>query len=278
MKKKGTTSPSEGEPRRFGEILKTRQREAGKKRKGERTRDRLKLAAVKVLGEVGFRRLRVADICKRANVSAAAFYLYFDNKEEITVEVLTEFLNVLAGLSHTAGRTRTLYEALYETNLQWIGAVRANAGLMRCLLQLSDETPEFKQLNERSGHDWFLHVTRALLKRFPEVQVDERALLLAVYAMGGMMDELSRRLLVSREPHLISVVDELAPSDEALAEFLSLLWYRALFGATPPVAEHPASRELLRLSLTTAAEPPDAKRADSSTARRRPARAKASAE
>ena len=35
---------------------------------------------------------------------------------------------------------------------------------------------------------------------------------------------------------------------EALAEFLSVLWYQALFGAEPRRVQHPASQALLALS------------------------------
>lgn len=232
---------------RFGDILRTQQQEEGAKRKGERTRDRLKLAAVEVLGEVGYRRLRVSDICERAEISPAAFYLYFKNKKEITVEVLTEFLDALSKSARTPeGQTLSIYEAIYHTNMSWITAVRANAGLMRCLLQLSDETPEFKRLNERSGHEWFAHVTRGLLRRLPEAQIDENAVLLAVYALGGMMDEISRRLLVARDPQLKTLVSEAAPTDAAFAEFLSILWYRALFCAEPPEAKSSVGSKLLR--------------------------------
>lgn len=72
----------------FAEILRRRHKQAGARRKGERTRDRLKVATVQVLEERGYLRLRVTDICKRARVSPAAFYPYFKQREQITVEVL----------------------------------------------------------------------------------------------------------------------------------------------------------------------------------------------
>lgn len=232
---------------RFGDILRTQQLEEGAKRKGERTRDRLKLGAVEVLGDVGYRRLRVSDICERADISPAAFYLYFKNKKEITIEVLTEFLEALSKSARTPeGQSLSVYEGIYHSNLSWITAVRANAGLMRCLLQLSDETPEFKRLNERSGYEWFAHVTRGLLRRLPDVQIDENTMMLAVYALGGMMDEISRRLLVARDPQLKSLVNGAAPSDAAFAEFLSIIWYRALFCAEPPEAKSSVGSQLLR--------------------------------
>jgi len=234
---------------RFGDVLLRRQKESGKRRKGQRTRDRLKVGAIAVLDDQGFRNLRVSDVCKRAKVSSAAFYLYFKNKTEITVEVLTEFLEWLAQMSRSGeGRSRTVYQAIYEINLGWILAVRANSGLMRCLLQLSDETPEFKALYERMAHGWYLHVAHGLTSRFPEARLDEKVALLATYALGGLIDEISRRLLVERQPYLHDLVGELAPTDEALAEFLALLWYRAMFATEPVEVRSRAARELQRIA------------------------------
>ena len=58
----------------FATTLRRRQKNSGIRRKGERTRDRLKIAALQVLEERGYLKLRVSDVCKRARVSAAAFY------------------------------------------------------------------------------------------------------------------------------------------------------------------------------------------------------------
>jgi hypothetical protein len=51
------------------------QRDAGPRRKGERTRDRIRLATVALLNEVGYRHLKVADICDRAGSPPRALSL-----------------------------------------------------------------------------------------------------------------------------------------------------------------------------------------------------------
>jgi AcrR family transcriptional regulator len=178
--------------RPFVDVLGQRQRSEGAKRKGERTRDRLKIGAIQALEQRGYLRMRVSDICKRAKVSPAVFYLYFKNKREITVEVLTEFLESLFAPSRASESPRSLFDAIYQTNLTWVYSVRTNAGLMRCLLQLSDNEDEFKELNERQNYEWFVRVTHSLMRRFPQAKLDERSLLLAVYALGGMTSTLLR--------------------------------------------------------------------------------------
>jgi TetR/AcrR family transcriptional repressor of nem operon len=245
----GQRAARAAEPR-FVDVLLDRQQRATDRRKGERTRDRLKLGAVQSLEQRGYLQLRVADICKKAKVAHSVFYIYFKNKEEITVEVLTEFLAHTFQLDEPPGeqRPRTLFDALQAVNLRWIRAVRANAGLTRCLLQLSDQVPEFKELTSRMNHEWFLSVTDRTVRRFPHVKIDKDALLLAQFALGGMMDEFCDKLLVSREEHLVELVERVAPTDEALAEFLSTLWYRALFAADPPQHKFEAGRALRALA------------------------------
>ncbi len=231
----------------FAEVLQNEQTADATKRKGERTRDRLLLAAVRALEARGYHALRVRDICEGASVSPAAFYQYFDNVREITVEVLSSFLRNSFTSARTTTGPRAPFESIYAANLVWVTSARANAGLVRCLLQLGDEVPEFKALHEQLNHEWFVLVTHGLQRRFPAARRDEPSLLLAVHALGGMMDEIARKVLVAREEHLQPIVEAVAPSDEALAEFLSVIWYRALFGSEPRGVRLRAGRDLLRL-------------------------------
>lgn len=234
-------------PLAYAEVLQREQLSDSMKRKGERTRNRLLLAAVRALEARGYHALRVRDICDGARVSSAAFYQYFENVREITIEVLTSFLRSTFISQRTTGAPRAAFEAIYSANLAWVKSARANAGLVRCLLQLGDEVPEFKALHERLNHEWFLHVAHGMQRRIPAARRDEPSLLLAVHTLGAMMDEIARKVLVSRDEHLQPVVDAIAPSDEALAEFLSVIWYRALFGSEPRGIRSRAARDLLRL-------------------------------
>lgn len=238
-------------PGHYADLLAAVQVHNVGRRKGERTRDRLRLAAVQTLEQRGYLQLRVADICKKAKVSPAVFYLYYPNKEAITVEVLSEFLRHTFRVDEVpvAPRPRrALFDSLVAKNLAWIKGIRSNAGLARCLLQLADQVPGFKQLVSETNYHWAALVTERLMRRHPSVIVDRNALLLAVYAVSGMVDDLCSRLMVSRDERIVAVAGAVVPDDEALAEFVSLLWYRALFGADPPRLRHDASRKLLALT------------------------------
>lgn len=58
--------------------------------KNERTRANLFDAAVKVVGEIGYRDASVTDITARANIAQGTFYNYFESKQDILDQLLPE--------------------------------------------------------------------------------------------------------------------------------------------------------------------------------------------
>jgi AcrR family transcriptional regulator len=231
--------------RPFAEVLQEALDRHEDRRKGARTRDRLRVAAVQALEARGYTRLRVSDICTRAQVSPAAFYQYFANREAITVEVLSDFMRATVRPAQPVAPAASRFEALYAANLAWVASARVNAGLMRCLLQLGDEVPSFRTMTERLNAEWYEHVTDAILRGTRAGAGRRRAVRLAVQALGGMMDDLARGMLLAPGARVRRVLREAAPTDEALAEFLSVLWHRALYGREPEQVQHAASRALL---------------------------------
>lgn len=232
----------------FRTLLQEKQSADSGKRKGERTRDRLKLAAVTVLNKLGYQKMRIADICKAAGISAGSFYLYYANKDEITIDVLTEFLDTIEENYRSGPTPKTAYEAIYRTNLAYIAAARANAGLLRCTLQFLDETPTFAAHEHRVTHQHMKRTAENILRHADGATPDPDAVMLAAYTLGGMVDELCRRLFVYKDPHLQGVTDTCAPQDEALAEFISVIWHRALYARDPEGIHYPPTKALAALA------------------------------
>jgi AcrR family transcriptional regulator len=232
----------------FKSLLKEKQSAGAAKRKGERTRDKLKIAAVTVLNKLGYQRMRISDICKAAGISSGSFYIYYANKDEITIDVLTEFLNTIEETYRSGPTPKSAYEAVYQANLTYIAAARANAGLFRCALQFLDEAPAFAAHEHRVTHMHIKRTAENILRHAGDSSPDPDAILLAAYTLGGMIDELCRRLLVYKDPHLQAVTDSCAPRDEEIAEFLSVLWYRALYAKDPEGPRFAPAKALAALS------------------------------
>lgn len=226
------TSPAlsqDGEPLNFALRLELRA-ESGKKRKGERTRDRLKAAAARLLEKVGYRDLRVTDINEEAEVSNALFYVYFKNKQEITQEVLEEFLALLE-TPQSIGRKSpaSTGEAIYLGNLEYSRSFMANPGLMHCLIQFGDEIPEFGQLWSDWNNRWVDRTIRSLMKRESVKLENAEQIRLAVSGLGLMVDGLLRQIFVEKDKTILKAARSLGASPEALALFVTRLWYRAMF-------------------------------------------------
>ncbi|TPE61374.1 TetR/AcrR family transcriptional regulator [Sandaracinobacter neustonicus] len=205
---------------------------APKQTKGERTRDKLKFGAIQVLDEVGYHAMRVSDICDAAGVAAATFYLYFDNKEQVTSVVLGECLEASMKMMATRHSGKSAFEAIRASNMKWVQVTAANAGLMRCILQLGDEVEEFRNLSNAANKKWYERIAQSILREHGTALPHDVALLSA-YALGSMMDELARKLLIHPDPALVDLQLRVAPSHEDLADYLSVLWHQALYGRIP---------------------------------------------
>ena len=226
----------------FHDAVASRAARERPKTKGERTRVRIRLAAIEVLNSIGYRDMKVSDVCERAGISPPVLYLYFEGKLALAQEVLREFLEDFMGAPAAPAPTgQGPFELIYVANLRWIAMARENAGLIRCLLQLSDDVPEFGALFADANRRWYGRVARAATARFPGASVDEAAVRLAAYALGSMMDELTRRLFAARDPHLAEAVEAAAPGDDDLARMLSIIWYRSFYGSDPPGVPNPLS-------------------------------------
>jgi AcrR family transcriptional regulator len=218
---------------RYADYLEYMIEAAPKRTKGERTKDMLKFGAIKVLDDVGYHAMRVSDICEAAGVAAATFYLYFDNKEQVTQVVLAEYLDAAMEMMAVRPESKGAFAAIRASHLKWIEVMYANAGLMRCILQLGDEVSDFSDLAHRANKHWYERIAQSVLRDHGEGAVSPDVALLAAYALGSMMDELARKLVIHPDPALVELKERTAPSNADLADFLAVLWYQALYGPVP---------------------------------------------
>lgn len=211
----------------FIDHLKKRLRDAPPKQKGQRTRQRLRIATAEALERTGYHSLRVVDITKTAEVAEGLFYVYFRDKTDATLSVLNELLQDFLGFStHTTGK-RDSFGAIRATNRRWLEVCRANAGLMRCILQVGDEDPTLARLAQRTNRLWYDHVAQSHVQRRGTPHSKAPALF-AAYLLGGMMDELVRKLIIYPDPELHKLLRKLRADDNAVADAASVVWLRVL--------------------------------------------------
>jgi TetR/AcrR family transcriptional repressor of nem operon len=220
----------------FIAALERRLSDAPPRLKSERTRERIRIAAAKVLSEKGFHSTRVIDITAEAELAEGSFYVYFNDKLEVAHDVLTALLEEhLASYVH-ADETRDPYEAIFKANARWIAVARSNAGLIRCLLQVGEEVAPLERMTQRKNRDWYGRVARGVVKRLPSMQLlPEDHLIFLAYALGAMMDELLRKHIVYPDLEFGKLLNRLKLDDEGLAAVTSVIWLRLLYpSASPP--------------------------------------------
>ncbi|MBM4186669.1 MAG: TetR/AcrR family transcriptional regulator [Gemmatimonadetes bacterium] len=211
-------------------------------RSGERTRLKLLAAGANLLDRLSYRDLNVAAITRQADSAKGTFYVYFDTKDEFLTELLHGYVVFEATTFPTLPRTGSPFRA-YRDRIAWYERTFArNAGILRCMLQMSETHPEIRRIwHDRNAWvvDRALRETIALLEKPPH---DLRPLRLAIRATGTMLDQsLFERYGVSVGPG----IEETNP--ELLLEFHAVLGFRALFGQNPPAKNLKYTRGLVKI-------------------------------
>jgi AcrR family transcriptional regulator len=220
---------SSGEKQRAESTVDRRARSASKLTKGERTKKRLMSAARRSLATHGYHAARIEDIAKAADVSKGTFYLYFENKRAITLAVMAELL-AEGQQELLASRTGDdPFLEILEPTAAYVRAVIENGGLVRALLQFVHDDSEAARIWADTTHQWLARVNRVMDSRLGKGTTDAATRTLVAYAMNWMVDGVLQSLLARDDSHLREVVQ----SPEQLAETLSVLWYRAVYGENP---------------------------------------------
>lgn len=199
--------------------------------KGDRTRYRLKIAAARALEDIGYQDMKVSDICTYAEVALGTFYVYYRDKNEISIEVVLDFVEHLYDRAREVGRGTGEFDAILNTNRFFMAAYRMNAGLMRCHLQLQSQLPEFLQLWRPRHQAWIENLARSISRRGNYKENMPGSPVAVAHALEGMVFHYLYSVIVSGESRLDQ---ENLTDDDDLARMLSTLWYRAVYCKDPP--------------------------------------------
>jgi AcrR family transcriptional regulator len=202
--------------------------------KGQRTLLRIKIGTAAALESISYSALKISDITKHARASYGLFYHYFADRQAAVNDVLRGFIEAADRQYREIHVAGDAYEAVRQSNLYYIELFRLNAGLMRAIGALSEELPEFGTLWQDTAHGWHERISKAVAAA-PTNRGKSYQPLVVAYALGGMIDQVCTQHFVHGLPRLRSLVQH---DDAQLAEILSRIWFRAVFGADP---EEPAA-------------------------------------
>lgn len=209
----------------FIKFLERRLQDDPPLRKSQRTRERLKIAAARLLASRGYHEISSGAVSAEAALAEGSFYLYFKDKEDITRTVLDEFTGNFLGphLAASGKPSASAFEAIRNSNRVWIDLAFDNPGLLRCLLQFADDDAEFGGKMQRQNFEWHMRVAHSAWHN-----TDSHGSVLLVYLLGGMVDDLIRRLVVYVDKQLQAFLDDIRIDREGLVDVISIIWLRIL--------------------------------------------------
>jgi AcrR family transcriptional regulator len=221
-------------------------RSKGRLSKGERTKRRLLAVTRKVLAEKGYQGTRIDDITKAAEVSVGTFYLYFKNKEAITMAVLAEVLEEGERAMLASRTADDSFLEILEPTVCYARIVFEQAGLFRAFVQFSHIHPEASRFWSELTSGWLERVEALMDRRLGSGRTDASTRRVVTYAMSWMVDGVFLSFLTREHPRF----QEAVQSPEQLAETLSVLWYRAVYGTDPDPEQLESGKKVLDFYLS----------------------------
>jgi len=211
--------------------------------KGALARERLKAAAVAVLERVGYHQLRIKDVTAEAGVAAGLFHHYYSDLKSLVEEILDEYIADFEATEHIErdvskgdwfNRLRSHYQVAVRNHAE-------HPGIMNCINQFCADDPAFRNRWQTSYNRRLQLLADVFPYVFPGSELAPHEVRLMVHALSGIGQDLLRECYIERNPDLSS----LQLSEEELAEWLAVLFYRGLFARNPARGQlHHAARIL----------------------------------
>lgn len=216
--------------------------------KGERTRRRLLDAALKVIERDGFHGLKVTDVAREAGVASGVFYIYFKDKNALALDVLDEVMAGMFAKVFISPRADDPFSAILEANTRYVELFAGGGGLNRALGQVVDALPEARERWHKVNAGIAHRIAADIARRAPNSAPHKGARVFAALALQAMLDT----VLLQAFAYEFTELADLRERPERLAQALSILWFRALYGSDPDPRAVPDATDFLSFSLREA--------------------------
>lgn len=198
--------------------------------KGQRTERQLKDAALEILSEDGYHDLKVTEVAKRAGLSAGVFYIYFKSKDELVSAIFDEWISEGVKDIFREPSSSDPFEAILDANRRYVALLYQRGGLVRALFQILDQLPTARAKWRQSNSAVARKIASAMERRTPDAVAGESARIFSALAAQAMLDTMLVNALAFDDPD----TQDVASNPERFAQALSILWYKLLYGQSPP--------------------------------------------
>jgi AcrR family transcriptional regulator len=190
-------------------------------KKGQLTRARILDAGRLVLSERGYFGATVAEIAERSGLALGSIYRYFDNKEDIFLELLESLVEELFTSVNKSWVKDKVLESLRESSRRYLLTYYTNRHFIAGLLEMSAAVPECAERWWNLRQKTFSRKAQYLQKALSDDILKPDY---AAAALATMVEQLAYHWFVETEKN-----GGESPDLEVAAETISLIWYRAIY-------------------------------------------------
>jgi len=227
----------------FADYLLAQAKQFEGKRSGKKTKLVLMASAARLFDTVAPHDMRVSDICKGANASQGTYYLHFETKNDIVIELLSRFVDFEIGTMPLFTAESHPFENVLRMVHWYEDTFRLNFGIMLYLVRLSDVDPELAKIWRRRSQFIVDRLLQWIGPYFDLNKEEDSHVRHMCFSVGSMMDE----SLFARFGIHGAAKSSQQEDFELETELQAILIYRGIFCSNPPAEMLTVGKVLLPL-------------------------------
>jgi len=193
--------------------------------KGQRTRKNILNCARKVFARAGYVTLRMSDVAEESGVSMGALYRYFQNKDDLFVNLIGDIHEQMFSASRASEHDFAAdpYQALLAANRGYLKHYYENRDVMRALIEAGTVDERFRDVwwQMRRRHiDRFVY---ALKTSHGIETVSGVSVRTVVESMASLVEQSAYTWFAQEE------LNDKPISVETAAQVVTRVWYRTFF-------------------------------------------------
>lgn len=199
--------------------------------KGRDTRARIMAAAESLFAERGYANVRVADIAGRAGLTTGAFYRYFTDRHDLTLELLRDLTVEIFEFIRVPLDADNLVDSVTESTQKYFDFYERHRALFGVLVELAQSDTEMAEIWTASRRAFYSRISGALSRASLASRIrSDVNLNLAAEMLGSMTEFYAFQRFVLRDPDIAA-----QPLAEA-SRTLATIWLSGI-SAGGPVAD-----------------------------------------
>tara|TARA_B100000949_G_C14161789_1_gene399441 strand:+ start:29 stop:694 length:666 start_codon:yes stop_codon:yes gene_type:complete len=198
--------------------------------KGQRTRKNILNCARKVFARAGYVTLRMSDVAEESGVSMGALYRYFQNKDDLFVNLIGDIHEQMFQASRAPEHDFAVapYQALLAANRGYMTHYHENRDVLRALIEAGTVDERFRDVwwQMRTRHiDRFVYALKTShgIKTISGIPVRT-----IVESMASLVEQSAYTWFAQEDLNTEPI------SVETAAQVVTRVWYRTFFDKEPP--------------------------------------------